>query len=184
MTDTRLAKEGKPEGDLLVWILIISELVVFGAGIVLLLIIRLSDPQGFAAAQDQLDRVGAGINAILLITSGYLAARALQFASDGLRSKARLHLIAAAVLGVGFLWLKGLEYADKAAHGISAETHPFFMFYFLLTGFHAAHVVAGLVILLLLCWRCDPDQMEDGIAFWHMVDLVWVLIFPVIYVLR
>lgn len=179
-----MTRSDAPEGDLLIWILIISELVVFGAGILLLLIVRSGDPEGYALAQSHLDKAGAGLNAILLITSGYLAARALRAARATAPGKARMYLSGAAALGIGFLVLKGMEYADKAAQGISTETHSFFMFYYLLTGFHAAHVVAGLVILLLLSWRCAPDQMEDGIAFWHMVDLIWVLIFPIIYVLR
>ena len=79
--------------------------------------------------------------------------------------------------------IKGIEYADKARLGISYETHPFFTFYYLLTGFHAAHVVAGVLILLLIAWFDEPRNIEAGAAFWHMVDLVWVLLFPVIYLL-
>ena len=82
-----------------------------------------------------------------------------------------------------FLIIKGMEYADKAAQGITYETHPFFTFYYLLTGFHAAHVVAGIAILLLVAWRDAPRNIETGAAFWHMVDLVWVLLFPVVYLL-
>jgi nitric oxide reductase NorE protein len=93
-------------------------------------------------------------------------------------------LAAAAALGVVFLVLKGIEYADKARSGIGIETSPFFTFYYLLTGFHAAHVVAGIVILGLVSLRCVPRTVEVGAAFWHMVDLVWVLLFPVIYLLR
>ena len=86
-------------------------------------------------------------------------------------------------LGLVFLWITGLESADKAAQGIGVETHPFFMFYYLLTGFHAAHVIAGIVILALVASWDDAHHIEVGTAFWHMVDLVWVLLFPVIYLL-
>lgn len=174
----------RPEGDLLIWVLILSELAVFGTGIMLLLILRASDPAAWAEAQSHLARSSAGINAVLLITSGYLAARALAAARNGRRALARAHLLGAGLLGVGFLVLKGAEYAEKAAQGISTESGPFFMSYYLLTGFHAAHVLAGLVVLALIGWRCEPEQMEDGVAFWHMVDLIWVLLFPVLYILR
>ncbi|MGB2893678.1 MAG: cytochrome c oxidase subunit 3 family protein, partial [Albidovulum sp.] len=70
------------------------------------------------------------------------------------------------------------------AQGIGVETHPFFTFYYLITGFHAAHVAAGIVVLLLVAARARPREVEAGVAFWHMVDLVWVLVFPVIYLLR
>ena len=117
------------------------------------------------------------------MTSGFLAAQALHWRETARRGAARGALVAAAALGVVFLVIKGVEYADKAAQGISYETHPFFTFYYLLTGFHAAHVVAGVLILLLVAWQDAPRNIEAGAAFWHMVDLVWVLLFPVIYLL-
>jgi len=83
-----------------------------------------------------------------------------------------------------FLIIKGMEYAGKAGDGIGWDTHPFFTFYYLLTGFHAAHVAAGVLVLLLVAWQDAPLNIEAGTAFWHMVDLVWVLLFPVIYLLR
>ncbi|MFX0546838.1 cytochrome c oxidase subunit 3 [Roseovarius sp. S1116L3] len=170
-------------GDLLIWVLIISELLVFGAGLGAFLSVRLTDPVGFAEAQQHLDRTGAALNTVVLITSGYLAARALQFRQAARRSAARLALLGAAALGVVFLVIKGAEYAGKAAEGINYDTHPFFMFYYLLTGFHATHVVAGIILLLLVAWRDAPENIEMGAAFWHMVDLVWVLLFPIIYLL-
>ncbi len=171
-------------GDLLMWILIISELLVFGAGLIIYLSVRITDPIGFAQAQSMLDRTGAGINTVVLITSGFLAALACQMKQPHERRKRRLALCVAAALGVVFLWIKGGEFAAKSAAGIVWDTHPFFNFYFLLTGFHAAHVVAGVVILVLVAWRDHPDNIEDATAFWHMVDLVWVLLFPVIYLLQ
>lgn len=170
-------------GDLLIWVLIISELLVFGAGLGAFLSVRLTDPVGFAEAQQHLDRTGAALNTVVLITSGYLAALALQFRQAGRRVAARLALIGAAALGTVFLVIKSVEYARKAAEGITYDTHPFFMFYYLLTGFHAAHVIAGVILLLLVAWRDAPENIEMGAAFWHMVDLVWVLLFPIVYLL-
>ena len=171
-------------GDLMIWVLIVSELLVFGAGLAAFLAVRITDPTGFAEAQDALHRTGAGVNTVVLVTSGALAAWALRLRSAARRGAARLALVVAAALGVVFLWIKGMEYAAKAAHGITWESHPFFTFYYLLTGFHAAHVVAGVLVLLLIAWKDAPRNIEAGAAFWHMVDLVWVLLFPVIYLLR
>jgi len=170
-------------GELLMWVLIVSELLVFGAGLVAFMSVRLTDPVGFAEAQDHLHRTGAALNTVVLVTSGFLAAQALRWREAGRRAQARLALVGAALLGVVFLYVKGLEYADKAAQGIDWETHPFFTFYYLLTGFHAAHVVAGVLLLLLVAWRDTPRNIEPVAAFWHMVDLVWVLLFPVVYLL-
>ena len=171
-------------GDLMIWILIVSELAVFGVGLLAFLAVRLGDPVGFAAAQDQLHRASAAINTVVLVTSGWFAARAAREAHEGRRGPTRLNLALAGTLGVVFLILKGLEYADAAAKGLGTETHPFFTFYWLLTGFHAAHVVAGVVIMALVSIQARADHVEDGAQFWHMVDLVWVILFPVIYLLR
>ncbi len=143
-------------GDLMIWVLIISELLVFGAGLTAFMALRASDPTGFAEAQDALSRTGAGINTVVLVTSGALAAWALSLRENAQRGAARLALIAAALLGVVFLVIKGAEYVDKAALGIAWDTHPFYTFYYLLTGFHAAHVVAGVVVLLLIAWKDAP----------------------------
>jgi nitric oxide reductase NorE protein len=177
------APHGALPGELLMWVLIISELAVFGAGLVAFLSVRLTDPQGFAEAQTHLHRTGAAANTLVLVTSGWLAALATRAAEAGQTRRLRLLLVPAIALGGVFLILKGSEYADLFAQGIGTETHPFYTFSFLLTGFHAAHVLAGMVLLALVGWIATPRAVETGAAFWHMVDLVWVLLFPVIYLL-
>ncbi|KZL05183.1 Cytochrome c oxidase subunit 3 [Pseudovibrio axinellae] len=170
-------------GELLMWVLIISELLVFGAGLLAFLGVRLTDPAGFAEAQEHLNRTSAAFNTIVLVTSGFLAARALHLREQSKRRSARWHLAGASSLGLVFLAIKVFEYWEKAQLSITSESHPFFTFYYLLTGFHAAHVIAGVVILVLVAWKDDPQNIEVGASFWHMVDLVWVLLFPVIYLL-
>ncbi len=176
MTTTR---RGLP-GEVMMWVLIFSELAVFGAGLLAFMAMRLTDPAGFAAAQAHLMVGLAGVNTIILVTSGYTAARAVIAQTV---TATRLWLALASLLGVVFLILKGLEYSSKSAAGITFETHSFFMFYYVLTGFHAAHVGAGIVILALVGWSAVPRVVQTGAAFWHMVDLVWVLLFPVVYLL-
>jgi nitric oxide reductase NorE protein len=170
-------------GDLMMWVLIVSELLVFGAGLLAFLAVRASDPAGFAEAQSHLHRTGAGINTIVLVTSGWLAALGLRAAEAGQVARLRGFLALAGALGVVFLVLKAGEYADLFAAGIGFETHAFYTFHFLLTGFHAAHVLAGVVLLGLVAVLASPRAVEAGAAFWHMVDLVWVLLFPVVYLL-
>jgi len=171
-------------GEPMMWVLIVSELLVFGAGLVALSAMRLTDPEGFAEAQAHLDRAGAALNTVVLVSSGCLAALAVRAAEAGRAGRKRALMAGAMALGVVFLVIKGLEYADKAAQGINWESHAFFTFYYLLTGFHAAHVVAGIVLLWLVAVLKDPRATETGAAFWHMVDLVWVLLFPVVYLIR
>jgi len=178
MTDQTSVLDELP-GDLMMWVLIVSELLVFGAGLLAFLSVRAADPVGFAADQEMLNRVAGGVNTIVLVTSGYCAARAVHSAKH-----VRAWLAGAMVLGMVFLLVKWFEYAEKARHGIGIETSDFFTFYYLLTGFHALHVVAGLVIFaLLMRWNAHRN-LEVGAAFWHMVDLVWILLFPIIYLVH
>ncbi len=174
---------GQLPGELLMWVLILSEIAVFGAGLLAFLAVRLTDPTGFAEAQSHLHRTGAAANTLVLVTSGWLAAIATRAAEAGQRRRLRLLLAPAILLGAVFLILKASEYADLFAQGIGTETHAFYTFSFLLTGFHAAHVLAGMVLLALVGWLGTPKAVETGAAFWHMVDLVWVLLFPVVYLL-
>lgn len=130
-----------------------------------------------------LNRRAGAINTMVLLTSGLCAALAVEARKTGRRTDARGWLGAAMALGTVFLIVKAVEYADKTALGIDIETSQFFTFYYLVTGFHALHVVAGIGILGLIAWADSERNMETGAAFWHMVDLVWVLLFPVIYLL-
>ncbi len=181
MSGTSLLEE--LPGELMIWVLIVSELLVFGAGLAGFMSVRWTDVQGFAAAQSTLDQTLAGLNTIILVTSGFLAALGVEAAKDARTARARALFILAGALGIGFLVIKFHEYALELARDVGPETHPFYMFYFLLTGFHAAHVAAGVLILALLAFLPRPRAAEAGVAFWHMVDLVWVLLFPVVYVL-
>lgn len=170
-------------GELIMWILIVSELLVFAAGITAMMAIQLTDPQGFSAARSMLDGRMAALNTVVLVTSGLFAARAERAAGAGNRQRARVALMLAALGGVVFLAIKAVEYGRDLAAGAGMDSHPFFTFYFLLTGFHAAHVIAGVAVLALVALRARPDGVQAGAMFWHMVDLVWVMILPPIYLL-
>lgn len=170
-------------GEVIVWVLIVSEVLVFVAGLSVMAVLRLMDPEGFAGAQAMLDGRMAAVNTVVLVTSGLFAARAERAAARGDRRGARRGLTLAMLGGLLFLGVKGLEYLADIRAGIGMETHVFFTFYYLLTGFHAAHVVAGIVVLGLVAIRARPEPVQVGAAFWHMVDLIWVLILPPIYLL-
>lgn len=182
MTEAVHPRSGLP-GELVMWVLVVSELAVFGAALLIFLVLRLGDPEGFASSQDQLHRLSAGVNTMVLVTSGFAAALAVRAAEAGQGAAARRWLGAAILLGAVFLTLKGVEYADAAHRGIGLETHVFFTFYWLLTLFHAAHVIAGMILLGIVAIHARAPAVEAAGQFWHMVDLVWVMLFPVIYLL-
>ncbi|WP_173980645.1 cytochrome c oxidase subunit 3 [Magnetospirillum sp. UT-4] len=171
-------------GNPIMWVLIISELLVFGAFFLGFGGARLFEPEVFRAGQARLDIALGGANTLILVSSGWLAAKAVQAAHDGRVAASRRFLAAAGALGVAFLAVKGVEYADKAAHGIGIETDTFWTLFYLMTGFHAMHVVMGIIVLAIVGWRFSAENIETGTAFWHMVDLIWLILFPIVYLVR
>jgi nitric oxide reductase NorE protein len=171
-------------GHPLMWVLIGSELLVFGLALIGYAGARLVDPTGFAAAQAELDRVAGTVNTAILITSGLFAALAVEAARAGERRRVRIWLVLAGLFGLVFLTVKAREYGIELGNGHGLESGGFFTLYFLITGFHALHVIGGLIILLLVAIWPGREHVETGAAFWHMVDLVWLVVFPCLYLLR
>ena len=171
-------------GNPLMWVLIISELLVFGAFLLGFGGARLLHPDLFRAGQAALDVRMGGVNTLLLVTSGLLAALAVEARRAGRFGAMRRALGGAGLLGVGFLVIKGMEWSREAAAGHSLDSDTFFTLFYLMTGFHAAHVVMGLAVLAIIARYDSLENLETGTAFWHMVDMVWLLLFPVLYLTR
>ena len=179
-------------GDLAVWLIILAELLAFAILFLAFAVSRLRHPDVFAASQPTLDTSAGLANTLLLITGSWCVAHAVQAAEHHQRPATLRWLLAAQGCGAAFVALKLSEYADKAAAGIDLETNVFYMFYFFLTGFHFLHVLAAMVFLAFLTvsvWRCrlvdgQRHALETGAAFWHMVDLLWIVLFPLVYIVR
>ncbi|MCT4656351.1 MAG: cytochrome c oxidase subunit 3 family protein [Cohaesibacter sp.] len=170
-------------GDPMMWILITSEIFVFGGALWGFAISEMLHPEIFKEARSHLNVPVATINTLILLTSGFIAAVAVRYAKVGNAKKARLSLLGAGILGVVFMILKIMEYYEKFEMGVGLETNSFYTLYFLVTGFHLAHVIFGLVILAIVAVWPSEENLETGTAFWHMVDLIWVMIFPVFYLM-
>jgi nitric oxide reductase NorE protein len=171
-------------GHPMMWILIGSELLVFGGALLAFSGARLVDPPAFAAAQDHLDRLTGLINVMVLVTSGLFAAFAVEAAHVRNVARARALLLVASLLGLVFLTIKGFEYSNELAAGLTIDSGTFFTLYYLITGFHALHVVFGIIVLGVVAAWPSRINVESGAAFWHMVDLIWLLVFPVLYLVR
>jgi len=175
------------------WIFIFGDMCVFAVFFCVFLSARMADPDGFARDQAQLNQNFGAINTVLLLVSSLfvvLAMRAVH--SPALRSRAPHLLTGAWVCGAGFLVIKVVEYAEKIDHGITPQSSDFFMYYFVLTGLHAFHLLLGLVMLTVLISFARKPEMsrgqfmffEGGACFWHMVDLLWLVLFPLIFLAR
>ncbi|HET6718540.1 MAG TPA: cytochrome c oxidase subunit 3 family protein [Rhodocyclaceae bacterium] len=182
-------------GDLAVWIFILAELLAFGVFFLAYAFARARQPAVFDAAQALLDRHAGALNTVLLVTSSALVAHAVVLVRAGAKHAARRAgraLLGAIACGLGFVLVKGSEYAVHFAAGMELSSSTFSMFYLGLTGFHFFHVLLGLAVLTVL-WRQtaagaysprDANGLESGAVYWHMVDLVWLVLFPLVYVMR
>ena len=178
-----------PPGGILLWIIITLELLTFGMALGALVYFSKEDPQLFHSSRLLLNTNLGIINTIVLLTSGFFMAVAANYFKNNDYVKVKLYLNLVLLSGMLFCVLKGFEFYHKFSAGITLDTNVFFTFYWLLTGFHYIHVVVGLVIIGFLLRGVSKnstlshEDFEGGAAFWHMCDLIWLIVFPVIYLL-
>ena len=130
------------------------------------------------------------LNTMVLLTSSRFVALAVQAARRGEYERSRRLISYGGLCGVAFVAIKAFEWAHEVSHGFTLVRNDFFMFYFMLTGVHLFHVFLGLVILVVVNRelrspeRCRSWIVESGAVYWHMVDLLWVGIFALLYLMR
>jgi len=172
------------------WVFITGDLALFTLLFGSFLAARSSDVEGFVAAQAALSPTHGGLNTLLLLTSSWAVARAVVAVRAGEVDAARRFLGWGILAGAGFAVSKLVEYAGKLAHGDTPASSDFLMYYFALTGIHFLHVLVGLVLLTAMrrSWRRTTPVRLTGVeslaCYWHMVDLLWILLFPLLYLLR
>ncbi len=194
MTNPALAdiKVHHPPGDLAIWVFILAELLAFGVFFTTYVVTRTHNVALFDEMQLNLDRTAGAVNTILLIAGSWCVARSVAAIKLDHRKASARWLLWGIVCGGGFLVVKMFEYAAKFAAGINLSTNTFYMFYLSLTFFHFMHVILGMVILLAVWLKArrggytaaDHHGLETGASYWHMVDLVWIVLFPLVYVMR
>ncbi|HRD57457.1 MAG TPA: cytochrome c oxidase subunit 3 [Ferruginibacter sp.] len=179
-----------PPGGILIWIVIYVELLTFGMAIAALAYYGSQERVLFHQHSQLLNKTIAAINTVFLLTGGYFAARAVYYFKAGLYAKTNRFFGWAIISGLAFLVLKIVEYHQKLEAGLTMNYSSFFMNYWLLTAFHWLHVLVGVVILFFIRRgiqqkkeKASLDDIEAGTAFWHMCDLIWLLLFPILYLL-
>lgn len=181
-----------PPGDLAIWIFILAELSVFAVFFAVYAFTRMNNVELFNEYQQHLDRTAALLNTLALITSSYFVVRAVSAIKEGLNQLCVRWLLAAIAMGGVFVVIKIGEYSHHFGQGINLSTNTFYMFYISLTFFHFMHVIMGMVILGAVAVKArrggySPTEhtgVETGASYWHMVDLVWLILFPLIYIMR
>jgi len=195
-TDTELVPVGDPTRRLPgvegVWVFVIADMTVFAVLFGSFIIGRHQNPDLFEGSRHALNPNFGGVNTLILLTSSWFAALALDAVRKSRFVPAQRLIGGAFLCGLAFMVSKAIEYTEKLNAGISMLTNDFFMYYFTLTGIHLFHVVAGNVVLLVLWLMArsrsfDPQRpvvLECGAIYWHMVDLIWIILFPLLYLVR
>jgi len=185
------------------WVFIVNEVMFFGAMFCVYAVYRVVHPGVFEHASHHLNITLGLINTTILITSSLTMALAVHGAQLGNRRQLLGCLLLTMILGAAFLGIKGFEYSHKYSEGLvpglnwtyggphATESQLFFSLYFALTGFHALHMIIGLGILGALFavgakgmfGRDYHTPVEISGLYWHFVDIVWIFLFPLLYLL-
>ena len=173
------------------WLFLASEIMFFAGFIGAYVVLRMANPQLAVAGQSVLSWQLAAVNTAVLIVSSLTMVLAVHYISKGNRGRCEDMVMLTAVLGTVFLVIKGFEYAAKLGHTppITPNTSTFWSSYYLMTGFHGLHVLGGIVALVFLLFyikNYGPERyakVENVALYWHFVDLVWIFLFPIVYLL-
>ncbi len=202
MTDTqaaprsgkRSAEDAHLPGDGAIWVMVLGDLIIFGSYFVIFMVHRAMAPQEFLQAQQHLNLTVGALNTLVLLTSSWFIARSAVSARTGDVAAALRLTYCGGACGVLFLAIKAYEWSAKIAQGHTmgdgSASDEFFNFYYMLTGVHLFHVMLGLLILGIVVRELrNPRKrrmamVESGAVYWHMVDLLWVVIFALLYVMR
>ncbi len=202
------------------WIFLATEILFFGGLFCAYAVYRANHPEVFIFAHRFLDKILGGVNTLILICSSFTMAWAVREAQLGRRRRVLALLLATLLFAGGFLSVKYVEYRAKWEHGLlwARAYHPepgvlheaagghgegagrtppenaqlFFSIYFVMTGLHGIHVLAGMMVIAWLALRAARGEFADGYAvpvdmvglYWHLVDLIWIYLFPLLYLIH
>jgi heme/copper-type cytochrome/quinol oxidase subunit 3 len=175
-----------------IWLFLASEVMLFGALFSSYALLRM----GAETWPDQRTVVNvplATLNTVILISSSVTMVLAWAALKTQRLDRFRLYMGLTLLAGLGFLVVKSIEYSEKFEHGLYPATNNFLGLYFTMTGLHAFHVIGGMVVNAFLLgpgtrmWHTDPERFTNRVEvagiYWHFVDLVWIFLFPVFYLL-
>ena len=178
---------GMPTGKLAVWWVLVSEIVVFGGVLVSYIMHRLGHPEWADQAAHTNLWLGA-TNTFVLLTSSLSAVLAHQAAEQGNGPKAARLLFCTIGGGALFLAIKSFEWASEITHGYTIQSGGFWGYYYTAAGIHAFHVMAGMLIMWWVAMSAlknrELHRVENVGIYWHFVDIVWIFLFPLLYIAK
>ena len=183
---------GLTNGKIAIWLFLASEVMLFGALFATYVMLRVGATE-WPAGATYLNIPLAALNTVVLISSSVPMVLAWASLAKNDFGRFRLFMGITILCGFGFLFIKYLEYSEKFHHGYLPSTNTFLAIYFTLTGIHGLHVIGGMVVNGWFwgpgsgLWKRDPthftNRVENAGLFWHLVDLVWIFLFPILYLL-
>jgi nitric oxide reductase NorE protein len=171
------------------WVFLLGDMLVFGAFFATFMVERSKAPDVFDAARRTL-HIGIGLtNTLVLLTSSLCVVVAIGAIRAGAKSIARSAVTAAIGCGLLFIGLKAFEYSSLVTAGHGPGANHFYLYYFILTGLHLFHVCLGILVLVFLLTQARRTELsvtrmavvEGGACFWHLVDLLWIFLFALLY---
>jgi nitric oxide reductase NorE protein len=169
------------------WLFLFADMVLFACLFGVVIYIRDDQPEVFAPSQAALSQTLGLINTLLLLTGSLFVALGVNATRSAVGRADRM-FAGGIACGAAFLGVKVIEWGRSIADGHTASTNDFYSAYYMLTGIHLAHVTIGLGVLIA-CYRnvrsanLRPNLVEGGACYWHLVDLLWVVLFPLVYLM-
>jgi len=172
-----------------IWVAIGADAVIFAILFMSFMQARLRDPAVFESSRQALDMNFGGVDTLILLTSSWSIALAVQALKRDLVDRIPRYLLGGVLTGLMFMVSKAFEYFQKFANGITPATNDFYMWYFTLTGIHLVHVVFGTCLLTYVWFKARAGAygssnrvMPECVAsYWHLVDMLWIVLFPLLY---
>jgi cytochrome c oxidase subunit III len=178
-----------PSGKVGVWWFLASEIMVFGGLIGSYVLFRVAHGGWESQAAHVNWRLGA-TNTLVLLTSSLTMILALSAARSGRHQRAANCLLITVLLGLTFLGIKSIEYTHEIREGFTPSSGMFWSFYYIMTGLHGLHVTGGIIFNSILYFAAKRgslfssghgDRIEFAGLYWHFVDVVWIFLFPLLY---
>lgn len=172
-----------------VWLFIIGDMVMFALLFGVFMYYRALSPELFASSQLNLRQDLALANTLLLLCSSWFVAIGMNALRGGRTRRANWCFPAAGLCGLAFVFIKYVEYSEKFSGGITINSNEFYTYYFVLTGIHLIHLIVGLGVLVFVSLIArkgkttgdDLRNAESGSLYWHMVDLLWIVLLAIVY---
>ena len=190
-TNSNPSEQGLQTAKLGIWAFLATEVLLFGGLFTAYTVFRIGEPQMFHTEYQKLNRLFGAVNTVVLICSSLTVALGIAAIRQGKQRMLKVCLFLTLLLAATFLGVKYAEYSEHFAAGQFPSTNNFFSLYYMMTGLHAIHVFAGmcaLTTMLVLSFRRKfsaeyHSPVEITGLYWHFVDLVWIYLFPLLYLI-